>query len=161
MSQKNDNRKFRKTVQSSVGALGLLIQPKHESKLPRPYEYELGVSEFRAMVGELKVIVKPLRLQCDLVDVRAITRGARLHLFLLGYRPGLIPAAVSYPGARKLAGDDGLAKGVTRDQWEQMICDTRCALEARLIKISLYAEPWSRSEKFQLRFGAYVKYKEL
>lgn len=144
-TQQQMNAEWTRTVQSNVGQVTLLVPPPVETQLRSPYQYERSLTECRSLRLDLKNTAaefKP-RLQCALVETKAVTYGMRFSIFALGYRPGFC---------------DG-QEGLTIDQWydfsNRIISRLRLSLGE---DVSVYVEPWSGSKKFQLRFETYIKY---
>lgn len=152
-TQEEINQEFRQTFQSNVGEVTILMQPRHTTPgLRKPYEYELPVADARALVKELKDYLKAngnegKALQCDLVDTKSVKYGMRLNVFLLGFRPGL-------------TGEP--EKGIYQHEWDRIWNGLIAIIKAQLGEnVSVYVEPWSDKEKFQLRFETYIKFTEL
>lgn len=124
----------------------LLVPPKRQTKLPKPYQYELSVGKGRSLIEEIKKICAPFRnkLQCVLIEKKLLSRGVRIDVFLLGFCPGF-------------CGDD---MGVTKEEWDNITSLISKELEI-LPDVPLYVEDWSNERKFQLRLETYILFSEL
>ena len=134
--------------QAGITSIGLLVKPDQgDGTLKKPYEFEIPAAVARQLGKDLKDLLKPLnkRLQYAYLETKAVSKGQRIGLYMLGYKPGLYPEV-----------------GVTHGQW-----DTLCAALVKRITVTLgkrvdcYVEPWSPLRKFQFRFETYIKFTEL
>lgn len=145
-TQQETNAEWTRTVPSNIGPIGILVPPQSNSGLRRPYHYERSIGECRSLEMDLKSIMSGFKqkLQCALLDLKAVKYGRRVQIFALGYRPGL-------------CGDEHV--GITDDQWQEFAGAIASRLRQSLgDEVSVYVEPWSDTKKFQLRFETYILY---
>lgn len=148
MNQQSINQAWKQELQTNVGSVTFLVPPQRNSGLRKPYQYKTTTAEFRGLKQGLKIIASQFgdNLQCDLVDSKPVTYGARLNCFLLGYKPG-------YTGGNT---------GVTCDQWGKVTTELCARLKQSLgDDVLVYVEPWTAERKFQARFETYVMFSEL
>ena len=148
MTQEEINSQWTRELDSNVGKCTLLVPPIRRSELRRPYQYLVSVADFGRMFDDVKAltqIAKPL-LQCELWEQKGITYGRKIHLFLLGFRPGLVSDSTA---------------GITKPQWEELTTAIAARLNQTLAETLLYVEPWTAEAKFQARLETYVMFTEL
>lgn len=148
MNQSEINAEWHQQLDSNVGKIGMLVQPRHVTPgLRKPYEWELEWDMLEALVLALRGIANSRTkwLQCALVEAKRLAFGRRVKIFLLGYRPG-------FCGPTE-------AEGITADQWQLTGDAVRLALKV-LPDAKPYIEEWSAEKKFQLRFEAYIMEKK-
>lgn len=146
-----DHKDMWVTYPSSIGPI-TVIETRRKAKpagLCRPYEYVLPMKEINNLVAELRAALKDLDdqgFQCSLVDRKGLTKGVRLHFFVLAFRKDLCGPS------------DG---GVTRQQWEDVTKLVQGILTKYLGEDAVaYIEPYSEDDKFQSRWQAYIMYEE-
>ena len=145
------NKSWLQTEKGNGLTMTILAPPlKKVVGLRRPYQMEVPTAVVAKLKKDLKAALKPYAtpvLQCDLSDFKAVTYGARIDVFLLGYAPGL-------------CGDP--AAGITREQWDTITAQITALIQRALgAGETMYVEPWSAKIKFQARYETYVKYQEL
>lgn len=149
MNQEQTNQAWKQTIQPERGpSITILVPPVRNSGLRKPYQYQTTTAEFRKLKQDAKTIAEQFgnNLQCAGVDSKPVTYGARLDIFLLGYKPG----------------HTGTTTGVTRAQWEKVTTELCDRLKQSLGEdIAVYIEPWTAERKFQARFETYIMFEEL
>lgn len=149
-NQQQANDRWQQTFPSNIGEITLLVPPARENTgLRKPYQYKLSIAKGRQLIKNLKVAVAPFapfKLQCTLIDSKAVKYGVRLGIFLLGHVPG----ACGNP-----------AEGITEEGWKKVTETVTALLAAKLEDACLYIEDWTPDKKFQARFETYIAYAEL
>lgn len=115
--------------------------------LRSPYEFVAPMREVAILINDVKAILAPyrkLRLQCGLLETKAVSRGRKFHLFLLGYEPGF---------------SGGTVKGVT--EWVELTDAIIDRVQRTLGECNMSVDPWSRSGKFIARLETYIMYEEM
>lgn len=117
-------------------------------KLPHPYKHALPLAKGQELIAELKKAAAPFvrKLQCDGVRTKPVTRGVRLDIFLLGYRPGLC--------------GEGSEVGMEKKEWDDLIESFRVLIKEAL-GVDIDADPWRKNQKFRLMFHTYIAYEEM
>lgn len=119
--------------------------------LRKPYEYVVSIEDGKKLYDELKALLKPQEqaCQCAGVNRKALSRGVRLEVFVLGYTPGL-------------CGPNDDRTGLQKAQWQTLCKDVQNILFKYLGKDArIYADRYSKKDKFQARIEAYIAYSEL
>lgn len=126
--------------------------------LKKPYEYILPIAEFIALFNELHNFLEPKTLPCEFskkpkpkpqgiyqcsgVRKKAISKGSRINIFVLGW---------AYDSV----------SGATEEQWKETCDFIQNTLHKYLGEdANIYAEKFSKTEKFQARFETYIMYQE-
>lgn len=146
-----DNAAHLHEVDTNVGKCTLIatVRTNRPKGLRKPYEYVLFVEKAKSLYNDLNALFKEKEPAYQIATVwkTGLTRGMKLKVFCLAYRPGFCG-----PG-------EG---GVNREDWEA----TCRAIQDVLIKYlgedaAIYADRYSDDEKFQARFETYIAYEEL
>ena len=148
MSQATVNKKWKQKFQSNVGEIEMLVPPKKRTALKKPYEFVATIAEVAALVKDVKAIVMPYRkgrLQCDLLETKAVSCGVRFGLFLLGYKPGYC----------------GTPDGISAADWRAVTDAIKKRIKKTLKGCEIYVDAWRTGRKFQLRCDTYIMYKEM
>ena len=140
-----DNSEFIVKVETNIGTVGFIqTSRKNRPKIRKPYEYELTPAKTNKLNDVLKKYLKCYdngMLQCVLVEKKGLMHGIRLHIFLLGYKPGLC----------------GTPEGITKEGWEKVTKDVQDILNKYLgPEAKAYIEEFSEKDKFQFRFETYI-----
>jgi len=138
-------------IPTSIGPITVIgtERKNRPAGLRKPYEYVVPLTAAEALVKELRSGLKDAEgkgFQCSLVSRKGLTRGIKLEIFLLGYRPNLCgdPTGVSpalYGETVRLV---------------QRTLNKCLGMDARM-----YAEPYSNDRKFQARFETYIMFEEM
>lgn len=138
-------------IPTNVGTITVIetTRKNRPKGLRRPYEYVLPLKEAKALHDGLRDALKDaesLGFQCSLVSRKGLSYGIRLHVFLLGYRPGLC----------------GTPEGVSPSLWGETVRAVQRLLTKHLGRDArVYAEPYSQDDKFQARFETYIMHEEM
>ena len=141
-------------IPTSVGIMTVIATSRRSGRplgLKKPYEYVLPFAQTRAIVKDLATGLEARGgedlFQCVLVEWKPLKNGIRLHLWVLGFRPGLC-------GPSEHA-------GVSRENWDNTCKFLQDTLFRYLGEDArMYSEPYSEDRKFQLRFDTYVMYSD-
>jgi hypothetical protein len=137
-------------VQTNIGTITYVetTRKNRPDGLRKPYEYVLPMKRAKELSEELRAGLKDSHekgFQCSLVERKGLASGIRLHVFVLGYKPGLC----------------GANDGVSPALWGETVRGVQRLLTGYLGKDArAYVEPYSNDKKFQLRFETYVMYEE-
>lgn len=137
-------------VPTNVGTITVIgtTRKNRPAGLRKPYEYVLPIRGANTLVKELRDALKDAErngFQCSMAKTKAVSRGIKLELFLLGYRPGLC----------------GTPEGVSKALYGETVRAVQRALTSHLgLDARVYADPYSQDDKFQMRFETYVMYDE-
>lgn len=137
-------------VQTSIGVV-TYIQTERKNRpkgLRKPYEYILPIKDANSLYQELKTLLKPYEktCQCAGASKKNVSYGMKLNLFVLGYVPGF-------------CGDDEC--GLNRKEWQSLCKEIQEIFYKFLGKDArIYAEKFTKTEKFQARFETYIAYTE-
>jgi hypothetical protein len=151
---KHDNSDLLVDVPTTSGPVLTVIETARKNRpagLNKPYEYVLrrtvADSKFKSLQDYLRRRDMDVRkFQYCAICRKTLAKGFRLNLFILGYTKGL-------------CGNPD--KGVTRQEWTNVCAKTQKALFGMLGQdAKAYIDEFSDSKKFQMRFEAYVAYKE-
>lgn len=122
--------------------------------LKKPYDHLVPIAEFRVMQDSIKSKLKEwdgkikgtrLRMQCTLLNVKPVTYGRKVGMWMLGYKPGA-------------TGDES---GVTKEEWD-LACSTMTALiKSAVPEAIIHKQEWGSERKFQYRWDAYIMLEEL
>jgi len=147
MKQSDINAEWHKELDSNVGKIGLLVQPRQVTPgLRKPYEWVLKTHEAYALSRSLIKLAKIERsaCQCTLVETKSLRYGIHLSLFFLSCPPGWFK---EYTGHTAL-------------QWTSLGEALKFTLTP-LAGAKVYIEEWSDKKKFQIRFDAYIAAEEM
>lgn len=138
-------------VQTNIGVITYIetTRKNRPAGLKKPYEYILTKKQFDRFYAAVQAYLKPWerKLQCAGISKKAVSKGVRLDLFVLGYKPGL-------------CGDPN--EGVTRKEWQTICRELQDLFWKHLAKdANLYSEQYAAEDKFQSRLNTYVAFKEL
>lgn len=148
MSQATVNEKWKQKFQSNVGEIVMLVPPKRQSGLRKPYDFVAPMAEVAALVKDVKTILQPYangRLQCGHVATKSASRGRKFSVFLLGYKPGFC----------------GTPDGISAADWESVASTVKSRIANTLGDCEMYIEDWNPDHKFQARFETYIMYQEM
>lgn len=118
--------------------------------LRSPYQSAISAAEFYSLHKEIKDYLKPYakKLQCAGVDYKSIRYGARLNIFLLGYRPGYV----------------GDISGITIEEWNLITLHItellQTTFKGQINKHEIIKGDWSANSKFSFDFQRYVYFTE-
>lgn len=156
------NPAFLHTTDSEVGELGYVgvYRQNRPEGLKKPYEYVLPTAKAKKLYDDLAKLFKGLemgygkkrdaegdKLQCAGPSKKSVSQGMRLNVFALGYTYGL-------------CGEEG--EGCSQEFWEDLCEKFQDTLVKYLGPDALiYAEPYSKEEKFEARFETYIMFKEM
>ena len=146
-----DNTDHLHDIPTNIGIV-TFIQTTRQNRpkgLKKPYEYILPLKKANALYEGLRNYIKPkaAAYQCALVSKKGLSKGIKLGVFLLGYKPGLCGP-----------GDDG----VLPNEWVETCNHVQDLLTKYLGEdAKIYADEYTEDEKFQVLFETYIAYKEL
>lgn len=117
---------------------------ENKPDIRKPYEYVSNVDRtpfIKTVRSLLNQLQKTGKLQCHIISSRSMAFGYKLELFALAFAP-------NYCGDKR---------GITETEWNQLVETLQQHLFSLLGQDALlYAEPYSTTKKFQLRFSTYV-----
>jgi hypothetical protein len=154
-------------VPTAIGPV-TIISVRRKNKpvdLPKPYEYVLTVKQVETLHSKMAKLFDgmddcnesheaarkhlpepsiPGKLQQASIHKKAISKGIRYEVFLLGFSTESRPP-----------------RGVTKKQWNEAVAKTQKLLKDTLGKdAKMYIDPFTTERKFQARFSAYIMYRE-
>jgi len=107
------------------------------------------MAELAALIKDVKGILacysRP-QVDCARLDTKALSRGRRFDLFLLGYSLNKRGSYVS---------------GISEDDWLDVTNRLRDRIDSTLGECDMLVEAWSATSRFQARFETYVMYSEM
>ena len=149
-TQEQINAAWNVNVPCSICTLGMLVPPRIETKLKKPYQYELPASQVTKLVADLKKIEKTAvankQVLYFLVDTKPTKYGCRLHIWM------------DARGRSEKEPD-----GCSREDWDVVTTLVSLRLQQDLKpEVYFYIEPWRDDyQGFQARLETYIKYAEL
>lgn len=99
---------------------------------------------FLKFYDALKALTDPIKskAQCVYLDKKVLSKGFKLKLFVLGYKPDYC---------------DGDHSGITKKEWEILCKSIQKLFYDNLGKDSkIYAERYTINDKFQIRMETYI-----
>lgn len=126
-----------------------MIEPPERPRVFRkPYQFVLKIKEFNSLIKEFKELFKNYKnkWQCGGVSTKPVKYGQRFEIFVLAYAPGL-------------CGNND--RGITHDEWSELINKMGKILDKYFKNIPFYAENWEEKEKFQIRVETYIAFEEM
>lgn len=139
-------------IQTNAGEMEV-IDVKRTSNKPKlrfPYEYVVPRKEYQEAYKKLKDFLKSKKPKFQYADVwrECISRGVRFEFFALAYAPELRVGNI----------DDGISK----EEWDTTVDEVQKQIFKLLGKdADIYRDKYTKKDKFQARFAAYIMYAEM
>lgn len=119
------------------------------TKLKKPYLFSLPIADLEKWIKDMKSALKSIEaaneVQHTLLNVKTTSKGKRVTVWALGFRPGYC----------------GDSRGVTKEQWDALCAELTANIVLVFPGAKPYKEPWKKNRKFQYNFETYVQYAEL
>ncbi len=140
-----DNPVWSQIIDSDIGKITLVTPPKPANPVSKRYHYQAPRAEVTDLYNKLKELKKKYkgRIQCDLIEWKTLAKGCRLSGFLLSYAPGFVV--------------NGSVPGIGKTDWEALVESVNSLLTSLFPDLILYAQKWSTTHKFGLRFEMYIQ----
>lgn len=146
-----DNAAHLHEVDTNVGKCTFIatVRANRPKGLRKPYEYVLPLEKAKSLYNDLKALLKGKEPAYQHAGVwkKGLTRGMKLNVFCLAYKPGFCG-----PG-------EG---GTDRKDWEETCRAIQDVLFNYLGEdAAIYADRYCEDDKFQVTYKTYIAYEEL
>lgn len=139
-------------IPTNVGTITIInTSRKNRPKgLKKPYEYVISIKDGKNLYDELNELLKPYQkiCQCASVYKKSLSIGIKLNVFVLAYAIGL-------------CGKNDEC-GLNKKQWNELYKNIQNIIFKYLGKDArIYADRYTKKDKFQARIETYIAYSEL